>query len=112
MKLNRIKIFILLAGLSGLSGCGKNHATALPSDARKFVRVYVDLLEVQEKIPATHPVYPDSCHQILARHDLSKSDYEQMIAKLNQKPEQWETFYSQVLSEIDRRKTQHPAIVK
>ncbi len=112
MKFHRIKIAILLIGLSGLSGCGKDHAQALPADAKKIVQVYVDLLEVQEKIPATHPAYLDSCHQILARYDLSESDYKQVIAKLNQKPEQWESFYSQVLLEIDRRKTQYSATAK
>lgn len=102
-------IVILLSCLCGFAGCGKKDAIKLTSDQKKLVRVYVDLLEVREEISSREPSYLDSCRQILAYHHIEESDYKRVVSQLNQKPEQWETFYREVLAEMDRRKSISPA---
>ncbi|HDQ44598.1 MAG TPA: hypothetical protein ENN17_03740 [bacterium] len=105
MKKTPISSVFLFSCLCALAGCGKDGSPRLRTDQKVLVQVYVDLLEIQETLPPSEPAYLDSSRNIFARHHLSQSEYERIVEKLNQKPEDWELFYKEVLREIDRRET-------
>lgn len=83
--------------------CEQNTTHELSGKKQNLVLVYVDLLEIQQKLPPSDPAYLDSSRSIFKKHAISKSEYDQILTELNQKPEQWKLFYKDVLNEIDRR---------
>ena len=92
--------FILLIFFLILMHCQKDTTPRLPKEHESLVRVYVQLLLLQDRISSEDPAYLDSTRKILYAHHYTKEKYENAIAFLNEAPEVWEAFYQEVQKQL------------
>jgi len=73
----------------------------------KFIRVYVDLMIVQDTT-RTNPLPLDSLKEIVfTKHDITSELYDKTIAKYNSSPEDWEEFFDKAIAYLEELKTKN-----
>ncbi len=105
MKLNLYKFKILLPIILIISflfiSCDKEKS--IPED--KFIRVYVDLMIVQDTT-RLNPLPLDSLKEIVfIKHDITAELYEKTISEYNSTPEDWEEFFDKAIAYLEELKT-------
>jgi hypothetical protein len=104
--LNRLIYYTTLSLI--LFSCKNNpepQSSINPEEYDRLVRVYASLLKSQEAIEKNDQnkeTYLDSARIILKRYNFSRSQYDKIIQQYQQKPEQWEAFYKEVLKELEQ----------
>jgi hypothetical protein len=89
-------IFLLLF----ISACEKDP----PIQEEKFIKVYVDLLIIQDTT-TVESFSPDSVKSLVfARHNISSEQYEKMLDYYNSQPEKWTAFFDSATSYVERLK--------
>jgi len=100
MKLLNIKITFLIISTLFLSACDKGP----PIQEEKFIKVYVDLLIVQDTTTAeTFPL--DSIKTLVfTKHNISSEQYDETISYYNSRPEKWAAFFDSAKVYVERLK--------
>ena len=89
MQLLSIKFTLLIVSSLLLSGCDKEP----PIPEEKFIKVYVDLLIIQDTTN-TDTFSLDSVKTIVFdRHSISVEQYDATINYYNSEPEKWQAFF-------------------
>ncbi|MCU0407213.1 MAG: DUF4296 domain-containing protein, partial [Ignavibacteriaceae bacterium] len=83
-----------------ISACDKD----LPIQEDKFIKVYVDLLIIQDTTTAeTFPI--DSVRTLVfAKHTISSEQYDETISYYNSRPEKWAAFFDSAKVYVERLK--------
>lgn len=75
-----------------------------PISQEEFIKVYVDLLIIQDTT-TTENFSPDSVKSLVfKRHNISSEKYDEMIAYYNSQPEKWTAFFDSATSYVERLK--------
>ena len=75
-----------------------------PLPEKDFIKVYVDLLVIQDTITA-EKFSPDSVKSIVfKRHNISSEQYDAMINYYNSQPEKWTAFFDSATAYVERLK--------
>jgi len=73
----------------------------------KLIKVYVDLLIMQDTTTAI-PASIDSMKSIVfKRHNITSDEYEKKIAGYNTSPERWEKFFDKAITYAEGLKAKH-----
>ena len=94
--------FIFLILFLILIDCQKDTTPRLPEEHEALVQVYIQLILLQDRIPADEPAYMDSTRKILHAHQYTKEKYENALAFLNEEPEVWEAFYQEAQKRLKK----------
>ncbi len=71
----------------------------------KFIRVYVDLMIVQDTT-RSKPLPLDSLKEIVfTKHEITSELYDKTIARYNSSPEDWEEFFDKAIAYLEELKT-------
>ncbi|HSW56758.1 MAG TPA: DUF4296 domain-containing protein [Ignavibacteriaceae bacterium] len=100
MKLLNIKITFLIISTLFLSACDKGP----PIPEEKFIKVYVDLLIIQDtKTAETFPL--DSIKTLVfTKHNILSEQYDETINYYNSQPEKWVAFFDSATVYVERLK--------
>ncbi|MBE0572011.1 MAG: DUF4296 domain-containing protein [Ignavibacteriaceae bacterium] len=82
-KFFAISLFIIL------SACDKGP----PIPEEKFIKVYVDLLIVQDTTTAVTFSLDSVKELVFTKHDISRKQYDETINYYNSQPEKWVAFF-------------------
>ncbi|MCU0333244.1 MAG: DUF4296 domain-containing protein [Ignavibacteriaceae bacterium] len=95
------KLFLLLIlQFIFITACDKGP----PIQEDKFIKVYVDLLIIQDTTTAeTFPI--DSVRTLVfAKHNISSEQYDETISYYNSRPEKWAAFFDSAKVYVERLK--------
>jgi hypothetical protein len=95
------KLFLLLIlQFIFITACDK----VPPIQEDKFIKVYVDLLIIQDTTTAeTFPI--DSVRTLVfAKHTISSEQYDETISYYNSRPEKWAAFFDSAKVYVERLK--------
>ena len=80
-----------------ISACDKGP----PIPEEKFIKVYVDLLIIQDTTTAS-TFSPDSVKTLVfTRHNISAEDYDATVNYYNSQPEKWVAFFDSTTAYVD-----------
>jgi hypothetical protein len=97
MQLLSIKFTLLIVSSLLLSGCDKEP----PIPEEKFIKVYVDLLIIQDTTN-TDTFSLDSVKTIVFdRHSISVEQYDATINYYNSEPEKWQAFFDSATAYVE-----------
>jgi hypothetical protein len=100
MKMLSIKFTLLLIFALLLSACDKGP----PIPEEKFIKVYVDLLIIQDTTTAS-TFSPDSVKTLVfTRHNISAEDYDATVNYYNSQPEKWVAFFDSTTAYVENLK--------
>ncbi len=101
MKILYLLIFLptLLIGLS----CSKKNTV----DENKLIKVYADLLVIQDTTNAKSYSLDSIRTIVLDRYDLTLSKYKEMISQYNQEPKKWEEFFDKAIAYMNELKAKN-----
>lgn len=100
MQILGIKFKLLVVFSLLLSACDKGP----PIQEEKFIKVYVDLLIIQDTTTVEN-FSPDSVKSLVfERHNISSEQYEKMLDYYNSQPEKWTAFFDSATSYVERLK--------
>lgn len=71
-----------------------------------FINVYVELQEFKERYPQFIQIPLDSSQAILDKYKFTQDDYDKTVAAMKENPEEWETFYKEVLARLQEKDPQ------
>jgi hypothetical protein len=97
MKLMNYKLFAILL-LFILSACDKGP----PISEEKFIKVYVDLLIIQDTTSAEIFSIDSVKTVVFHRYDVSSQQYDQIINYYNSRPEKWAAFFDSATAYVER----------
>ncbi|MFH1943151.1 MAG: hypothetical protein ABIL68_13690 [bacterium] len=95
-----MKYFFMALIIVFLSSCQRRTNPPLSQDQKRFVQVYVQLLQVKERLTPQHPALLDSSKAILEKYHFTKEEYDKYTAYFNEKPERWEAFFKEALEQL------------
>jgi len=102
MNIKDILYYLLLPLLLLMPfSCRKSPTVPVNREHRVLVRTYADLLILRSHMSDTLPAYQDSVRFILEKHGMSGAAFQQHLAYFQQKPERWQTFFSEALRLVD-----------
>ena len=97
MQLLSIKFSFFIVSSLLLSGCDKEP----PIPEKKFIKVYVDLLIIQDTTN-TDTFSLDSVKTIVFdRHSVSVEQYDATIDYFNSQPEKWQAFFDSATAYVE-----------
>ena len=97
MKLLSNKITFLIISALLLSACDK----APPIPEEKFIKVYVDLLIIQDTTTADTFSLDSIRTLVFTRHDISSEQYDETINYYNSQPEKWLAFFDSATAYVE-----------
>ena len=100
MKLLYIKITFLTISTLFLSACDKGP----PIPEEKFIKVYVDLLIVQDTTTAKIFSLESIKTIVFTKHSISAEQYDATINYYNSQPEKWVAFFDSAMVYVERLK--------
>ena len=95
-------LIILPALLTGLS-CSKKNTV----DEDKLIKVYADLLIIQDTTNIENYSLDSLRTTVLNRYDLTLPQYEEMIKVYNQEPKKWEEFFDKAIAYVNELKAKN-----
>jgi hypothetical protein len=99
-----LKIIIILSLLFCpvlLVNCSKQK----PIDEEKLIKVYADLLIIQDTTKAENYSLDSIRTLVLNRYGLTYPDYNEMLNELNKQPENWEKFFDKAVAYVNELKS-------
>ena len=100
MKQLNIKILFLIIFTLFLSACDKDP----PIQEEKFIKVYVDLLIVQDTTTAETISLDSIKTLVFTKHNISSEQYDETINYYNSQPEKWAAFFDSATVYVERLK--------
>ena len=88
--------------LTGLS-CSKKNTV----DEDKLIKVYADLLIIQDTTNIENYSLDSLRTTVLNRYDLTLPQYEEMIKVYNQEPKKWEEFFDKAIAYVNELKAKN-----
>ena len=88
--------------LTGLS-CSKKNTV----DEDKLIKVYADLLIIQDTTNIENYSLDSLRTTVLDRYDLTLPQYEEMIKVYNQEPKKWEEFFDKAIAYVNELKAKN-----
>ena len=88
--------------LTGLS-CSKKNTV----DEVKLIKVYADLLIIQDTTNIENYSLDSLRTTVLDRYDLTLPQYEEMIKVYNQEPKKWEEFFDKAIAYVNELKAKN-----
>jgi hypothetical protein len=105
MSSNRLKYIFVAFIIIFFSSCQRRTNPPLSQEQKRFVQVYVQLLQVRERLTPQHPALIDSCKAILEKYHFTKEEYDKHLTYFNEKPERWEAFFKEALEQLKTSKS-------
>jgi len=97
---DQIQYSLLIFLFLFMSACDKGP----PIQEEKFIKVYVDLLIIQDTTTAS-TFSPDSVKTLVfMRHNISAEDYDATVNYYNSQPEKWVAFFDSTTAYIENLK--------
>ena len=100
MKLLSNKITFLIISALLFSACDK----APPIPEEKFIKVYVDLLIIQDTTTADTFSLDSVKTLVFTRHNISSEQYDETINYYNSQPEKWVVLFDSATAYVERLK--------
>ena len=100
MQLLSIKFTLLIVSSLLLSGCDKEP----PIPEKKFIKVYVDLLIIQDTTTVNNFSIDSVKSLVFTRHNISAGEYEATVNYYNSQPEKWVPFFDSTTAYVERLK--------
>jgi Domain of unknown function (DUF4296) len=97
MQFLSIKFILFIVSALLLSACDK----APPIPEEKFIKVYVDLLIIQDTTTADTFSLDSIRTLVFTRHDISSEQYDETIDYYNSQPEKWTVFFDSATSYVE-----------
>lgn len=98
----KCQTFLFLLFITALFNIACKEKTPIPEE--KFIKVYVDLLVMQDTTTA-EKFSPDSVKSLVfKRHNISSEQYDGMIDYYNSQPEKWTTFFDSATAYVEKLK--------
>lgn len=72
-----------------------------PIPEEKFIKVYVDMLVIQDTTTANNFSIDSAKAIVLTRHNISEQEYDDMISYYNSEPEKWITFFDSATAYVE-----------
>jgi hypothetical protein len=98
MKRSTLSVLMLLSTMLIL--CQKEEPYLHGSDRKRFVAFVADWHRVRTLWPQDSTAQADSSSALLKKHRLTRERIGEIISRMNQKPERWESFYKDVNDRI------------
>ena len=95
-------LIVFSALLTGLS-CSKKSTI----DEDKLIKVYADLLIIQDTTNAENYSLDSIRTVVLDRYDLTLPEYKEMISAYNKDPKKWEEFFDKAISYVNELKVKN-----
>jgi hypothetical protein len=83
-----------------ISACDKGP----PIPEEKFIKVYVDLLVIQDTTTASTFSLDSVKTLVFTRHDISAEDYDATVKYYNSQPEKWVAFFDSTTAYVENLK--------
>ncbi|HEY6625937.1 MAG TPA: DUF4296 domain-containing protein [Ignavibacteriaceae bacterium] len=97
---DQIQYSLLILLFLFISACDKGP----PIQEEKFIKVYVDLLIIQDTTTAS-TFSPDSVKTLVfKRHNISAEDYDATVNYYNSQPEKWVAFFDTTTAYVENLK--------
>jgi hypothetical protein len=100
MKLLSNKITFLIISALLLSACDKGP----PIPEEKFIKVYIDLLIIQDTTTAETFSLDSIKTLVFTRHNISSGQYDETISYYNSQPEKWVVLFDSATAYVERLK--------
>lgn len=100
MKLLGNKITFLIISALLLSACDKGP----PIPEEKFIKVYIDLLIIQDTTTAETFSLDSIKTLVFTRHNISSGQYDETISYYNSQPEKWVVLFDSATAYVERLK--------
>ena len=100
MQFLSIKFLLFIVTILLIQGCEKDP----PIQEEKFIKVYVDLLIIQDTTTVESFSTDSVKSLVFARHNISSEQYEKMLSYYNSQPEKWTAFFDSATSYVERLK--------
>jgi hypothetical protein len=100
MQFLSIKFLLFIVTILLFQGCEKDP----PIQEEKFIKVYVDLLIIQDTTTVESFSTDSVKSLVFARHNISSEQYEKMLSYYNSQPEKWTAFFDSATSYVERLK--------
>ena len=100
MQLLSIKFTLFVVFTLLLSGCDKGP----PLSEDKFIKVYVDLLIIQDTTTVNNFSIDSVKSLVFTRHNISAGEYEATVNYYNSQPEKWVAFFDSTTAYVERLK--------
>lgn len=97
MKLLNIKFTLLIVSALLLSACDKGP----PIPEEKFIKVYVDLLIIQDTTTANTFSLDSIKTLVFTKHNISPKQYDATINFYNSQPEKWADFFDKATAYVE-----------
>lgn len=105
MNRNSFKILLSFLLITTFLFISCSEEEVIPEE--KFIRVYVDLMIVQDTT-RTNPLPLDSLKRIVfTKHEITSGLYDNTIAKYNSSPEDWEEFFNRAIAYLEELKAKN-----
>lgn len=95
------KYLFLFLSILNLTTCNRNGDSTSLNNQEKLIQVYITLTKLQERLPVQDPAFLDSSRAILEHYHFTEEEYNQSLSYFNEKPERWQTFYQEVLKQLE-----------
>jgi hypothetical protein len=100
-KINSLRSFSLIVLLVILNiSCNENP----PIPEEKFIKVYVDLLIIQDTTTSNNFSLDSVKTMVLTRHNITEKQYNEMINYYNSEPENWIAFFDSTTAYVEMLK--------
>jgi hypothetical protein len=103
MAMKTRTVLMIAAALALLASCGEGRKERLSRGDRRLARVVAELTLLRERVPS-EPAYSDSARALLIRRKITPDGFARRFERLNEKPERWAAFYSEVRAALDSSK--------
>ena len=100
MQFLSTKFTLLIVSSLLLSACDKGP----PLSEDKFIKVYVDLLIIQDTTTANNFSIDSVKSLVFTRHNISAGEYEATVNYYNSQPEKWVPFFDSTTAYVERLK--------
>jgi hypothetical protein len=100
MQFSSIKFTLLVVLSLLLSACDKGP----PLSEDKFIKVYVDLLIIQDTTTANNFSIDSVKSLVFTRYNISAGEYEATVNYYNSQPEKWVAFFDSTTAYVERLK--------
>lgn len=97
---SQLKIIFLIISTLILSACDKGS----PIPEKEFIKVYVDLLIIQDTTAAETFSLDSIKTLVFTKHNISSEQYDETINYYNSQPERWIAFFDSATVYVERLK--------
>ncbi len=95
-------LFVLTTFLIGTSCTKKN-----PVDEDKLIKVYADLMIIQDITNVENYSLDSIRTVVLNRYELTLHQYKEMISEYNKEPKKWEEFFDKAIAYVNELKAKN-----